>query len=288
MPRKINLAEAFGRIDETYSPRIAGEVNDFQVKIVKVQGAFVWHHHEEEDELFLVVKGRLLMHFRDGDEWIEEGEMIVVPHGVEHCPDVPEGEAHVLLIERAGTPNTGSAGGERTVEAVPLEPGRMTGDRDAGTDAWHRKLHHTGHDELSEDTAQTPGMRRYEAISGKRNGSRKIWMGKNHVAPGMVSADHHHGEAETGIYVVSGHPVFVFLEDGAGAPRRDRARRLHLRPAVRPAPRGEPLARRGGRRRAGAQHAGGHRRQPAQPAGRGAGARRADRPARRGGVNPGV
>ena len=85
---------------------------------------------------------------------------------------------------------------------------------DAGTEAWHRRLHHTGHDELSEDTAQTPGMRRYEAISGKRNGSRKIWMGKNHVGPGMVSADHHHGEAETGIYVVSGHPVFVFLEDG--------------------------------------------------------------------------
>ena len=93
MPRKINLAEAFGQIHETYSPRIAGEVNDFQVKIVKVQGQFVWHHHEEEDELFLVVKGRLLMHFRDG----------------------------VLLIERAGTPNTGSAGGERTVEPVPLE-----------------------------------------------------------------------------------------------------------------------------------------------------------------------
>ena len=64
------------------------------------------------------------MHFRDGDEWIEEGEMIVVPHGVEHCPDVPEGEAHVLLVERAGTPNTGSAGGERTVEPVPLEQGR--------------------------------------------------------------------------------------------------------------------------------------------------------------------
>ena len=92
--------------------------------------------------------------------------------------------------------------------------GHDHGPKDAGTEAWHRMLHHTGHDELSEDTAQTPGMRRYEAISGKRNGSRKIWMGKNHVGPGMVSADHHHGEAETGIYVVSGHPVFVFLEDG--------------------------------------------------------------------------
>jgi uncharacterized RmlC-like cupin family protein len=84
-----------------------------------------------------------------------------------------------------------------------------------GTAAWHRRLHHTGHGHLSEDTAQTPGMRRYEAISGAHNGSRKIWMGESHIGPGMVSGDHHHGEAETGIYVVSGHPVFVFLEGGA-------------------------------------------------------------------------
>ena len=82
-----------------------------------------------------------------------------------------------------------------------------------GTAAWHRKLHHTPHDQLTKDTAQTPGMTRYEAISGARNGSRKIWMGKNHIGPGMISGDHHHGEAETGIYVVSGHPVFVFLEN---------------------------------------------------------------------------
>ena len=94
---------------------------------------------------------------------------------------------------------------------------------DAGTAAWHRALKHTHADGLSEDTAQTPGMKRYEAISGKRNGSRKIWMGKNHVAPNMRSADHHHGEAETGIYVVSGHPAFVFLEDG-------QERRVETRP----------------------------------------------------------
>jgi oxalate decarboxylase/phosphoglucose isomerase-like protein (cupin superfamily) len=75
----------------------------------------------------------------------------------------------------------------------------VSGNHQAGNEAWHRRLHHTGHDELSEDTAQTPGMRRFEAISGKR----------------IVSGDHHHGEAETGIYVVSGHPVFVFLEDDA-------------------------------------------------------------------------
>jgi uncharacterized RmlC-like cupin family protein len=89
----------------------------------------------------------------------------------------------------------------------------MSSDQDAGTAAWHRSLQHTGHDQLSEETTQTPGMRRFEAISGKRSGSRKIWMGQNHVGPGLVSADHHHGKAETGIYVVSGHPVFVFLED---------------------------------------------------------------------------
>jgi uncharacterized RmlC-like cupin family protein len=89
---------------------------------------------------------------------------------------------------------------------------------EAGTLAWHSRIHHTGHDELSEATAQTPGMRRFEAISGKRNGSRKLWMGRAHVGPGMSSGDHHHGEAETGIYIVyivSGHPVFVFLEDDA-------------------------------------------------------------------------
>jgi uncharacterized RmlC-like cupin family protein len=94
---------------------------------------------------------------------------------------------------------------------------------DAGTAAWHARLHHTAHDELSEDTAQTPGMRRYEAISGRKTGSRNIWMGKNHVAPGMVTSDHHHGKAETGIYVVSGHPVFVFLED-------DEERRIQTQP----------------------------------------------------------
>ena len=69
---------------------------------------------------------------------------------------------------------------------------------DAGTAAWHIKLHHTRSDDLDEDTAQTPGMRRYEAISGKRTGSQKLWMGKNHVGPGLVSADHHHGESEDG------------------------------------------------------------------------------------------
>lgn len=91
---------------------------------------------------------------------------------------------------------------------------------DDGTAAWHRRLHHTGHDRLSEDTAQTPGMRRYEGISGALNGARDLWMGESHIGPGMVSGDHHHGEAETGIYVLSGHPVFVFLDADADIERR--------------------------------------------------------------------
>jgi uncharacterized RmlC-like cupin family protein len=88
-------------------------------------------------------------------------------------------------------------------------------DSAGGTATWHRPLHHTPHAALAIGTAQTPGMTRYEAISGRSAGSEKIWMGENRVAGGMRSADHHHGESETGIYVVSGHPAFVFLRDGA-------------------------------------------------------------------------
>jgi len=83
-----------------------------------------------------------------------------------------------------------------------------------GTDAWHRKLHHTPKGTLTAATAQSPGMARFEAISGTRTGSERIWMGETYVGAGLRSADHHHGESETGIYVVAGHPVFVFLKDG--------------------------------------------------------------------------
>jgi uncharacterized RmlC-like cupin family protein len=93
---------------------------------------------------------------------------------------------------------------------MPDAPGTI-GDQ-AATAAWHRKLHHTPKGTLTVATAQTPGMERSEAISGVRSGSEKIWMGENHVGAGMRSADHHHGESETGIYVVSGHPAFVFLD----------------------------------------------------------------------------
>lgn len=114
---KVNLAQKFNLFDEYWSPKIAGDLNDSHIKLVKVKGEFVWHHHEAEDELFLVVKGRLLMKLRDGDIWLEEGEFLVVPRGVEHCPVAPE-EAHLLLLEPKSTLNTGNVQNERTVEHV--------------------------------------------------------------------------------------------------------------------------------------------------------------------------
>ncbi len=112
---KVNLAEKFAQFDEPWSPKIVGELNDFHVKLAKLDGEFVWHHHEEEDELFLVVKGRLLMKLRDRDVWVEEGEFIIIPRGVEHLPVAPE-ETHVLLFEPKTTLNTGNIRSERTVE----------------------------------------------------------------------------------------------------------------------------------------------------------------------------
>ena len=110
---KVNIANKFAQIPEPWKPRIAGELNGQMVKFGKFQGPFVWHHHDNEDELFLVVKGRFRMEFRDGDVWLEEGEMLVVPRGVEHRP-VAEEEVHVMLFEPAGTLNTGNVQGEMT------------------------------------------------------------------------------------------------------------------------------------------------------------------------------
>lgn len=114
---KVNLAEKLSRFDEHWSPRLVAQVNETDVKLVKLQGEFVWHHHDREDELFLVLKGRLLMQFRDREEWIEPGEFIVVPHGVEHRPVAPE-EVHLMLIEPRGTLNTGNVVNERTVPVI--------------------------------------------------------------------------------------------------------------------------------------------------------------------------
>jgi mannose-6-phosphate isomerase-like protein (cupin superfamily) len=112
---KVNLAEKLALFDERWSPKIVAELNDTHVTIVKVDGEFVWHHHDDEDELFLVVSGRLRMQLRDGDVVLEPGELIVVPRGVEHCP-LAEGETHVVLIEPKTTLNTGNVRNDRTVE----------------------------------------------------------------------------------------------------------------------------------------------------------------------------
>lgn len=111
---KVNLADAFARFSDHWSPKIVGEINDSHVKLAKLKGEFVWHHHEREDELFLVVKGRLLMRFRDREVWLEPGEFIIVPKGVEHLPVAPE-ECEVVLLEPKSTLNTGNVVNERTV-----------------------------------------------------------------------------------------------------------------------------------------------------------------------------
>ena len=118
---KVNLERALERFAETWSPKVVARVNDFHVKLVKLQGEFVWHAHEREDELFLVLRGRLRLLLRDGETVLDAGELAVVPRGVEHCP-VAEGEVHVLLLEPATTVNTGNTGGDRTREAAWLEP----------------------------------------------------------------------------------------------------------------------------------------------------------------------
>lgn len=111
---KVNLAQKFSRFQDHWSPKIVGDINDSYVKLVKLKGEFVWHQHETEDELFLVVKGRLLIKLRDQDILLEEGEFVIIPRGVEHLP-IAEEEVHVLLLEPKTTLNTGNVENERTV-----------------------------------------------------------------------------------------------------------------------------------------------------------------------------
>jgi mannose-6-phosphate isomerase-like protein (cupin superfamily) len=118
---KINLAQKLSLINEHWKPHIVGELNGQQVKLVKFEGPFTWHHHDNEDELFLVVKGRFRMEYREGDEtapelstWLEPGELVIIPRGMEHRP-VADEEAHVLLFEPATTLNTGNVENELTV-----------------------------------------------------------------------------------------------------------------------------------------------------------------------------
>ena len=116
---KVNLREKFSQFSDYWSPKIVGELNDSYVKTVKLKGEFVWHHHETEDELFLVVDGLLRMQFRDVSREVGPGEFIIVPRGVEHCPRALSDEVHVVLLEPKTTVNTGNVRNERTVEQVP-------------------------------------------------------------------------------------------------------------------------------------------------------------------------
>ncbi len=114
---KVNLAQKLSLFSDRWSPKIVGEVNDFYVKLVKLQGEFVWHKHDLEDELFLVLAGRLTIRFRDGEVELRPGELVVVPKGVEHLP-VADEEVHVMLVEPKSTLNTGDAVTDRTVEVL--------------------------------------------------------------------------------------------------------------------------------------------------------------------------
>jgi mannose-6-phosphate isomerase-like protein (cupin superfamily) len=111
---KVNLAQKFALIEDYWHPRTAGIVQDMAVKLVKVKGEFVWHLHENEDEMFFVVQGRLLIQFRDRDIWLYPGEFLIIPHGVEHRP-VADEEVHIMLFEPQSTLNTGNVQGEKTV-----------------------------------------------------------------------------------------------------------------------------------------------------------------------------
>jgi mannose-6-phosphate isomerase-like protein (cupin superfamily) len=112
---KVNLTDAFASFSDHWSPKVAGEINDAQVKLVKFEGKFDWHHHEQDDELFLVVKGVMRMGLRTGDIDVREGELIIIPKGVEHCPEALGGECHVLLLEPKSILNTGNVITEKTV-----------------------------------------------------------------------------------------------------------------------------------------------------------------------------
>ena len=113
----VNLADKLSKFQDYFNPRVLGEINDFEVKAVKLKGEFIWHHHDHEDEMFLVVKGTLRMKFRTHEAVVREGEFVIVPHGVEHMP-VADEEAHIILLEPKTTLNTGNIVNERTVSQL--------------------------------------------------------------------------------------------------------------------------------------------------------------------------
>ncbi|HWQ61785.1 MAG TPA: cupin domain-containing protein [Negativicutes bacterium] len=114
---KVNLFQKFSMFNEYWSPKIVGDLNDSHVKVAKLKGQFDWHHHKDEDELFWIVKGRLLIRFRDKDVWLEPGEFIIIPKGVDHLP-VADEEVHAVLIEPKGTLNTGNVVTAKTKETL--------------------------------------------------------------------------------------------------------------------------------------------------------------------------
>ena len=120
MMQKVNLAEKFAAFSEHWQPKVVGELNGQEVKVVKFQGEFVWHHHDEEDEMFLVHRGRFRMQLRDREIELHAGDFLIVPRGVEHRP-VADEEVEVILFEPAGTLNTGNVQSERTV----ADPARL-------------------------------------------------------------------------------------------------------------------------------------------------------------------
>jgi len=103
----ISIAESLQRIHDLYNPVTIGRVNGIAIKLVRIKGEFLWHHHDNEDELFLVLRGRLRMKLRSGDLWVEEGQMLVIPRGVEHCPVAPD-EVHLVLVEPEAIQRTGN------------------------------------------------------------------------------------------------------------------------------------------------------------------------------------
>jgi len=120
MIKAVNLAERLATFEETWTPKVVGELNGQYVKVVKAQGEYVWHHHEKEDEMFMVLKGRMRIDFRDQAVLLGPGELCIVPRGVEHRP-VAEEPVHILLFEPASTRNTGNVDHEYTIEASDLE-----------------------------------------------------------------------------------------------------------------------------------------------------------------------
>ncbi|HST96638.1 MAG TPA: cupin domain-containing protein [Geodermatophilus sp.] len=111
----VDLAERLSQFSEHWSPKVVARLNDYEVKVVKVEGEFVWHTHEDTDELFLVIDGELTIQLREGDVVLRPGQLYVVPRGVEHCPSA-DGEVHAVLVEPTGVVNTGDAGGPMTAQ----------------------------------------------------------------------------------------------------------------------------------------------------------------------------